>query len=329
MTTAESLSPGGVRSPSVTRTKLLATLVLVALVTSGCGGLSVEQKAATARFGATTGELADLADVAFRTTRADVVDLRSRMFELGSTSVDLNASATDLDGPLDLEQLEKRLRAAAALRRFGELLTLLVSDGPAARIRASADDLIGEVRAIDGVGLSEDRADAIAALVAKIGGWFIAGKQKRALRGVVLDTNTTIKDLISLIERDLDPAALEWTAALTETVESIHGTLMEEIRLLDPGDKRTLGHLGEIELGQAHIAVLQADSARLALDATTRDRRVRATADDVNIALQKLRLLHSELVTLVQHKEHDLGNFDWLVSQIRDLQSHLTTIMRP
>src|SRR5687768_3227814 len=85
-------------------------------------GIPPEQRKAILSFSSATVQVADTTADEFVQVRNDTVTLRSRMLELRSDDVRLDKAEADLDGPLNVDELNRRLKAVSALKRYGQLL---------------------------------------------------------------------------------------------------------------------------------------------------------------------------------------------------------------
>jgi len=312
---------------SPVRRSLALILALLAAAVAGCG-FTADQRAAAVRFGEATREMADLAAEALVRTRQDVVHLRTRMVELGSQSVDLTKPASDLDADLDVDKLELRLRAAARLKAYGQLVRALAEEDSTARLKGAADSFIGGLSEVPGVNLPKEKADAIGALVSAVGGWFIDGQKKSALREVVPAARPAVDALIVLWKKEFDPKAPYWANALATTEERITGSLQNQINLLRPTPAGGAVVDGEVPLGEAEIALRRVRFHELRADAARRKVGLNELCERIQKALDLLKQANQDLENKMKYSDFSVESIQEYVGKVEECV-RLYRVLRP
>jgi len=276
---------------------LLAAFVLSCL--QGCG-LSPAQRSAIASFSTATIEVADLAAEEFAQTRADAIALRQRTHLLDSEALDLTDPANDLDGPMDQDQVQRRIAACTALKSYGQLLQTMANSSRTEELEAASSAFLTNIKRIHGVSLSADKSTAIGTLVVSLGGSIIDARRGSVVRKVVLDTYPTVETLVGLLKRDLDAGDLHWAGAIRANDTAIGSTLrrvMEERLIGSDFEDST----GQRKLTEADLALMRAEYAKLKADS----QRILADYEKVQPglldALAKLEDANKALFYVVQH----------------------------
>jgi hypothetical protein len=297
---------------------LFVGLALLLVFAAGCG-LTTRQQAGIAAFTGATSDLSASMAENFVRTRDDVVARRREMLELRSGSVRLNNPVADLDGPLDVRELDRRLTAAAVLNHYAQLLNALSEDKQASRMKAASAQFFSSLRQIEGVQLSEEKADAIGALILKLGGLFIDYKRKEAVREVVLGTRPALMKVADLVERDFDPQKLFWVGALIETHSSITNTLAKQIEELTAGDLVDEAITNGPTWTEAGISMHQEKYHALTIHSAVLLDSTRQTCNKMNETLLQFRKANDELCGLVQAPDFELGHLDEYVAQVQEM----------
>lgn len=295
-------------------TKVCAVALLNMTLGAGCG-LTSSQREAVEKFAESTGAVADTASQTFVQTRQDVIALRTRMLELGYSRIDLSDPKTDLDGPLDQEGLETRLRVSTALKEFAILLKAMLDDNSTESVRAACDSMLADLQRIDGAQLSKDQVGAIGELVSNIAGVLIDYKRKIAVTEVVESTWSSVEKVIALMSKDFDSANFYWVGFLGETRDQIKETLGAEISLAEVGDVRPLIGHGDKKLSLPDIALLRRDYAGLLVDAEASLRQIKGVSQVLERALKDLRAAHQELKYKIQSSDISTESIENLHSQ--------------
>ena len=286
------------------------TLALLCLGLTGCG-LTVRQRAAISKFSATTTALAGQVEENLIQTRDDVVALRTGMFQLGVTGV----SQADLDGGLDVKQLEKRLRAAAALKRFGRLLETLATDTQTGELQAASDNFVTSLRQVQGVNVSDAKAEAIGQVIARVGGLFIEAKRKKALQSVIIESQKPLLKLADLMAEDASPTNAAWLGLLVATDKSIQTTLARRASTVVAGSQKS----AEVKWGDAEAALWQERYQGLQMDSAARSGSGVLISEGTLKAIAKFRSAQEDLFVIIQSSGVSLDKIDGYYAEIDEL----------
>ena len=288
------------------------TLALLCLGLTGCG-LTVRQRAAISKFSTTTTALAGQMEDNLVQTRDDVVALYTGMFELGITGVELD----DLDKGLNVDQLEKRLKAAAALKRFGLLLETLSKDTQTAELQAASDKFVTSLRQVSNVNLSDKDAEAIGKLMGKVGGLFIEAKRKKAIKSVILESKLPLLKLAELVADDFNPTNALWLAVLIDADRSIKTTVRDRAPRVAAGKLKSSE--GDDKWGESEAAAWQERYKMLRIDSSDRSTRGVLVSKKMLSAIESFRTAHEDLFVVVQSPEISLGKIDGYYAEIDSL----------
>lgn len=178
---------------------LCATLLL------GACGTNTEQRDAVAEFSRGTSRFGAMASSEVVEARQTVVDLNTYVLALDPAKLQ-NREA--LEGSFTAQAVESRVRAADALRDYGELLLAIVRDDADSRVRAASQRFAGSIKRLDPatVKLSDAELTGIGKAVAAIGGMAIDEKRASALKEIVPKAHPQVEALGKLFASEFDPA---------------------------------------------------------------------------------------------------------------------------
>lgn len=286
------------------------TLALLCLGLTGCG-LTVRQRAAISKFSSTTIALADQVEENLIQTRNDVVALRTGIFELGDSEVHLD----NLDAGLDVKELEIRLRASAALKRFGHLLETLATDTQTGELQAASDKFVTSLRQVAEMDLSPAKAEAIGQVIAKVGGIFIEAKRKKALKSVIIQSKQPLLKLADLMAKDSSPTNKGWLGVLIDNDKTITNTFAKTATTVVAGNPKASG--GKWKESEAALW-LERNNA-LQVDSTERRKRALLISEKTLESITKFRSAHEDLFVIIQSPEVSLDKIDGYYAEIDSL----------
>lgn len=172
-----------------------ALWVLIAVFgNSGCG-LTKQQLARIESFSPATVALADIASDNVVQLRNDAMTLRAKKLSIERRANFTNEARSDAG--LTVKELEKRLEAVAALKDFGLLLSALATDNYTPRLLSGTNAFLTNLRKIEGINFSTEKADAIGQLVVQIGGILINSKRAKVIIVGVRSCNHTLLSCLS------------------------------------------------------------------------------------------------------------------------------------
>lgn len=190
-------------------------VLLLSLSLGGCG-LTPRQEAAVGQFGAGSADLGETARQQFVDSRQDVIEMNRLRRELGD-------DVDSLEGQLTAERVRVRVRAMAALQRYGELLISLAEreEGPA--LRAASASFMDSLRRVEGVNVDDEQAGAIVQAMAAVGGLWIDAKRQRATEEAVEWAHPHVTRLADLVEESFDAEGEAWSLAFETTTTALTG----------------------------------------------------------------------------------------------------------
>lgn len=190
----------------------------LAVLVAGCG-LTVQQKAAVQRFATATSELATVTSAELVSTRNDLIEMNTLRVELGDDTVRPDRT----DALFTVDRVKPRIDAVTALESYANLLQMLATGSQAAQLKVAADELVGSLRNLPSVGLSDGQAGAISAAVERVGGFVVEYMRARAMREVVETTHEPVLKVADLVARDFDPRADHWSLGYAVTISGLQG----------------------------------------------------------------------------------------------------------
>jgi hypothetical protein len=290
-----------------------AFLALLCPVLAGCG-LSASQKASIEKFSTATAALGDLSAQHLVQIRQDVLALRTQMYEMGSDEIDLTDPANDLDGALSVAELQRRLRATAALKEFGQLLQALATTDNTARLETASTSFLTNLRKIEGVQLSDEKAAALGKLIVSGGRLLLDAERAKRVREVVIETRAPVKRLVTLLRQDLDPGAQLWAAVLAEARDSVEKGMPQLLKDLKPD-----GKLRDKVLTEADIALLWSRYQALRADTTQRCAGSEMSRSGLLTALDEMDKAHETLCYVVQFDQIQSSEVNDYLDQVEEL----------
>jgi hypothetical protein len=294
------------------------SLALLCLGLTGCG-LTVRQQAAISKFSATTAALAGQVEDNLVQTRNDVVALRTGMLALDAGTVDLENSSADLDAGLNVDELETRLKAAGALKRFGMVLETLATDTQTGELQAASDQFVASLRQVQGVNLSDAKAEAIGQVISKVGGLWINAKRKKALKMVIVETRQPLQMLADLVAKDFIVTNEQWLAVLTATQDEITDSLKSQMEFVAEGKHTNPEDDKSPKWKESEVTLRQDRYQALKLDAAARVKRAELISERMLRSVAGFRGAHDDLFVIIQSDKVTLEKIDGYYTEIDSL----------
>ena len=203
----------------------------------GACGLTGAQEQATAAFGNSAAHFGGFAATA-------LIDMRERALALdleryrypGSDQAIASGAYRNLGGALTTERTALRLRAANALKAYGQaLLALLAADsGPATR--AAGAGLVSGLQeaGLPGAALGDQDAGSMEGTVSALSGLLTSSIKREALERLVPEVKPKVDVLCSELGRDLDRDKAGAAAALNSVVATLLTTALANVASADP-----------------------------------------------------------------------------------------------
>ena len=293
-------------------------LSLLCLGLTGCG-LTVRQQAAISKFSATTAALAGQVEDNLVQTRNDVVALRTGMLALDAGTVDLENTSADLDAGLNVDELETRLKAAGALKRFGMMLETLATDTQSGELQAASDQFVASLCQVQGVNLSEAKAEAIGQVVSKVGGLWINARRKKALKRVIVETRQPLQTLANLVANDFNVTNEQWLAVLTATQDEINDSLQSQMEFVAEGKHTNPEDDKSPKWKESEVTLRQDRYQALKLEAAARVKRAELISERMLRSVAGFRGAHEDLFVIIQSNKVTLDKIDGYYTEIDSL----------
>ncbi|MFO0995730.1 MAG: hypothetical protein U1F33_03530 [Alphaproteobacteria bacterium] len=187
-----------------TRQSVRVGLLLALTLLLGACGMNTERRDAVGEFSRATARFGAMASNEIIEARRAVVDLNTYVVALDPAKL---PRRQELEGPFTPAAVEGRVRAAEALRRYGELLAAIVHDESDVKVAHAAQRFTGSIKQLDRatVKLSDDELTAIGKATAAIGGIAIDEKRTAALKEIVPKAHPQVETLGKLFAGEFDP----------------------------------------------------------------------------------------------------------------------------
>lgn len=270
------------------------------LLLSGCGGLTIQQKAALDQFATAARDMAIAAQTEFQKSRQDVVEMNRLRLELGDSTADV----VNLDSLLTLDRTKDRIVALQALEDYGGLLNKLVGAVPEGELLEASNTFVGNLKQVRGVQLTDQETEGIGKAVAAIGGLYVEYKRATAVRQIVETAHTPVLNVIDLVKKDFDPNSDFWSAGYRKTALDLRGHAAA-----------ITGSVAENDLSSKQsVQRAQTLAAENMNRFTTISAKIRALAATLSDAQENLRLVLNPSELNVQNIEH-------LTTQVREFKT--------
>lgn len=200
----------------------LIAVISLTIMASGCGGLTVSQKAAIAEFSRATASVGE-------TTQNELTEMRERMIRTNEQRLILRGSAaglapaSSLDGNLTVSNISVVVAAATALQGYGAMLEALVEDTQKKELQNAAGKFVSSLQRVPNAALSPGASDAISGAIVFAGQRFIETKKARAIKTIVPQTRPAIDRICDTLTRDFDWKQAGLAADLHNANESLFG----------------------------------------------------------------------------------------------------------
>lgn len=189
---------------ATTRIRAVVLALVVLGVTTGCVGLTSEQKRAV-------GDFSRAAAAVGQTTAEELPQLRETAIEMNAARYGLigdksQPNFTNLEQQFTVANVRTVVRAATTLQAYGELLLGLVENTQEKELQSAASRFVGGAKKLPGVSLSDGQADAIQVAVEQIGRLAVEWKKKRAVKEVVANARSAVGQVCNLLALEFDPS---------------------------------------------------------------------------------------------------------------------------
>lgn len=182
--------------------------VTVALSLSACG-LTANQRQATATFAESASAYGELAAGEIAGMRDSAMAMQLTTYQLPYRGSDADVQARkyeELEGAFKPDRVALRVRAAHALRAYGQGLERLLRADNADEVRRAGDDLAKSLHDLPPslAVLSEQQVDAVQKLVNSLGGLLLAEMKEDAIKGIVPRYAPQVNRLCALLSDEFN-----------------------------------------------------------------------------------------------------------------------------
>jgi hypothetical protein len=283
------------------------------VIVVGCG-LSAGQRTAVRQFASATAILGETASTQLIEMRHATVLMNARRLALADATASARKGfnldlARDLDGAFDVDRVATRVKAAAALRTYGELLWSLAADTQVEELRSAADQFVASARGLAGSAVSGGDLEQMGRAVEAVGTLFAECRRARAIARIVSSYRHDVSRLAELLRQDFDPDAGRLATGFVATTSNLAVTASDVLHD-SPGLGQRAAALDAVRLARTTrdrigVAVFAAfDQQRQANDRVAQEsfgcvrvpRRIDATTlDEVNALTDVVRGILDEL----------------------------------
>jgi hypothetical protein len=267
---------------------------------TGCG-LTHGQIVKTHTFGTATENIGKFGEEEFVHIRNGIIEMNKHLVAIDNTKT---ADSLVLDKPTYVEPTMKRVAASKALRRYGELLTQLVSEDRSENLQKAANALSDNTSVALEKDLPDEKKGAINKMIAGLGSFWVEKKKADAAKEIISAYQEPVAELADLLGRDfsLEDNALGYLKAYVVTAERLRNASM---RLVNAGDRYTV-----LERDRAVEAFVLSEMA------ITRSRELSKQATQ---AIDGLKKANTELFKAIHHHKYDTHDVKDYAKQIQAL----------
>lgn len=170
------------------------------LFMTGCG-LTQVQKDAIGQFSRATAEFGDSVAAQLADARGTVMDLNTAVLTLDPRRV---SNRSKIDGALTPDRISVRIRAAATLTAYAELLQALVEDSQQKELESAAGKFKDSLRRLDPDNrkISDNQLTAVGEWVEAVGGLIVECKKKKAIEKIVPEADAQVQEIADLFAKE-------------------------------------------------------------------------------------------------------------------------------
>lgn len=280
------------------RTRLLALFLVIFL--SGCG-LPKEQLVKVQEFGTATAAVGDFGEKEFVDIRNGIIDMNQELLTIDNSKT---ISNLPIEKPVSVQDTAKRVAASKALKIYGSLLVKLSTKSDNKSLQQTASSLIVNTETALGDDMPDEKRDALAGAIAKVGSLWVAKKKSDALREIVLLYQARVERLVNLLEADfsIKEKAHGYLAAYMVTAERLENAAG---KLLASGNSYSA-----LERERAVHAIVISRSAKTHAGELSRS---------ASNALDGLDRANLALAHAVNDSEYQHGDIDAYAKQVQEL----------
>jgi hypothetical protein len=279
--------------------RLVISLLLISTLTA-CS-LTEMQVVKTHTFGTATAEIGKFGESEFINIRNDIIEMNKALVAIDNKK---KAKSLQFDRPVSAVATAKRVAAAKALKRYGELLVKLVDEDRTEGLKEAASALVSNTSAALGKEFSDEKKGIISDVIVGFGSFWVEAKKATVAKSLILEYEEPVAKLADLMGKDfsLEAGAMGYLKAYTVTAKRLQNAT---IRLVNAGAKYSV-----LERERAVNALA------LAKKALNHAQSINANS---TMAIAKLKKANSELVSVMQGNEYSADDVKSYAKQVQEL----------
>lgn len=266
----------------------------------GCG-LTANQIVKTQSFGVATANIGKLGEEEFVNIRNGIIEMNKELVSIDNTKM---ADSLVFDKPTYAEPTSKRVAASKALKLYGELLTILVSEDRSENLQTVANALLDNTSVALEQGLSDEKKGALNRIIVGLGSFWVEKKKADVAKEIILAYQQPVIVLADLLNADfsLDENSSGYLKAYEVTAKRLRNASM---RLVNAGDKYRV-----LERNRAVHALALSEMA------LTRSSELSSKAKK---SIDGLKKANAELVKVMSNQRYSTDDIKSYAKQIQEL----------
>jgi hypothetical protein len=274
------------------------TIQLCVMVLGGCG-LPRHQIVATHAFGNATATLGSLSEAEFIDIRQGIIDMNAALLTLDPAKTTANLT---LDAPTSMPATARRVAAARALRKYGELLLALATADSERGLQKAAQAFRDSLDSIAGEEWTEEQRNAVQDIIEDAGSLLLERKKAVAVKRIVPAYEKPVDKFAALLAVDFSLDEEGFLQAYEITARRLQNAA---IRVINSG--------GKYSLADRESAVRAYRMADMAL-VRTAELEGRFTA-----SISMLRKASRGLAEAIENRKYGREDIKHYAKQIREL----------
>lgn len=279
--------------------RILTFTLLVALL-SGCG-LTSQQIVKTKSFGTETASIGKLGEEEFVNIRNGIIEM-NKLF----VSIDFAQSSESFvfDKPTSAESTQKRIAACKALKLYGELLVILVTEDRSENLQKAATALIDNTAVALDKEPSEEQKGSINRIIVGLGSFWVDKKKQDSVNEIIPAYKQSVDNLADLLIKDfsLEDDSEGYLRGYIVTANRLKNA---SLRFVNAGNKYTV-----LERERAVYALVMAE------EAITRATELSKKAVR---AIESLKKANEELTKVIREQEYTTEDIKKYSRHIQEL----------
>lgn len=283
--------------------KRLALTVVYALLVAAVSSCSLTQSQVikTRSFGSATASIGKFGEEEFTNIRNGIIEMNKELVAIDNTK---KVDSLKFDKTAPAEDTARRVAACKALKSYGELLVMLVTEDRTENLQQAAGALVTNMSTALNKELSDKQVEALNGIIAGLGSFWVEKKKADAAKTLILAYEETVNELALLLENDfsLDAGSLGYLKGYYTTANRLRNASM---RLVNAGDRYSV-----LERARAVGALVVAEKA--ITRATELDNKAKTS-------IAALKKANAELVKAMSDDTHSTDDIKIYAKKTQDL----------